>query len=179
MSVDAKHLCETTRGLTFGAFDAEIRAPYRVGNDVLSSQFSVRLNEHTLPGSFLYKRFVDLVKHAKPGEIVLAFHGTSASAAKSILMNGMCPSRRINTQGDWFTLDVNYALTRSICREDHSAQWGIAGPNAPNDDRDLPKHVVVICFAVYMPKTVYIGEHIVCTCHKHSLPISSLEFPRE
>jgi hypothetical protein len=133
-----------------------------------------------MPGTPLYRRFVDNVKHACNHDIVLAFHGTSATAAKSILQNGMCPSRRINTQGDWFTLDINYALTRSICREDHSAQWGQSiGTSEKSGDHDLPKHVVVICFAVYMPKTIYIGEHIVCTCHKHSLPISSLEFPRE
>ncbi len=162
---------------TRGTIDAQCRAPYRVGNDTLSPHFTVKLNEFSLPGTPLYERFYKNVKNADPQSIRLAFHGTSFAAAKLILKNGMSPSRRINTQGDWFTLDINYALTRSICREDHSAQWG----GTPKDEEPdaYSKSVVVICFAVYMPKTIYIGEHIVCTCEKHSLPISMLEFPRE
>jgi hypothetical protein len=134
-----------------------------------------------MPNTAMYKRFVDLVKGTSLESIRLAFHGTSVVAAKMILKNGMDPSCRINTQGDWFTLDINYALTRSICREDHN-QWGGMGVGIPTPayaEDEKKKHVVVIVFAVYMPKTIYIGEHIVCTCHKYSLPISWLEFPRE
>ena len=162
---------------TRGTIDAQCRAPYRVGNDTLSPHFTVKLNEFSLPGTSLYERFYKNVKNADPQSIRLAFHGTSFAAAKLILKNGMSPSRRINTQGDWFTLDINYALTRSICREDHSAQWG--GTHKDEEPDAYSKSVVVLCFAVYMPKTIYIGEHIVCTCEKHSLPISMLEFPRE
>ena len=162
----------TDRDLT----TSQIRTPYRVGNDNLSSNFIVRVNEHSLPGTLLYKRFYESVKETSPKDITLAFHGTSVAAAKQILKNGMNPAKRINTQGDWFTLDVNYALTRSICREDHCMQW--SGMQKDEEERNA-KHVVVICFAVYMPKTIYIGEHIVCTSEKHSLPISVLEFPRE
>ena len=130
-----------------------------------------------MPGTPLYNRFYESVKNGTTSDVVLAFHGTSVVASKLILKNGMNPSKRINTQGDWFTLDVNYALTRSICREDHCLQWG--GTSTSIHHESNSKHVVVICFAVYMPKTIYIGEHIVCVSEKCSLPISALEFPRE
>ena len=143
---------------------------------MLSPNFTVRLNEHSLPGTQLYERFYKCVKDCDPSSVRLAFHGTSVIAARQILRHGMDPARRINTQGDWFTIDINYALTRSICREDHGSQWG--APSKEPDSNNNAKHVAVICFAVYMPKTIFIGEHIVCTCEKHSLPLSVLEFPR-
>jgi len=159
---------------------SQMRTPYRVGNDTLSPNFIIQVNEHALPNTSMYERFCRHVKGAGEKDIQLAFHGTSLQAAQLICKNGMDPSKRINTQGDWFTLDINYALTRAICREEHMSSgyaWGMSHEDEAVDVNR--RHIVVIVFAVFMPKTIYIGEHIVCTCHKHSLPISWLEFPRE
>ena len=76
---------------------------------MLSPNFTVRLNEHSLRELNFTKRFYKCVKDCDPSSVRLAFHGTSVIAARQILRHGMDPARRINTQGDWFTIDINYA----------------------------------------------------------------------
>jgi len=74
------------------------------------------------------------------------------------------------------TKDVNYALTRAICRVSATEDASSASANSTRDE--ISPHVHVLAFAVIDERCVKIGDHIVCDSEKHSLPVFKLSFPR-
>ena len=90
-----------------------------------------------------------------------------------------------------FTRDINYALTRAICRVSAVEGCGGSSPaypthgivssspaNKEKPTNDISPRVHVLAFVVINERCVKIGDHIVCDSEKHSLPVFKLSFPR-
>ena len=178
--------------------------PYRCGKSCLDlHNFSITMNEHSIVGKPLYKAFVQSMKKSNDKSYTMLFHGTGCEATEDILINGMNPKLRVSSSGDWFTKDINYALTRAICRVSSresalsSNKSGVlsgmlsyssASPfslthrsthenfKIPPATSEPPVHV--IAFVVIDEATMKIGEHTVCESHTHSLPLFKISFPR-